>query len=755
MNVSIAVPSLKRGADGLDAARANQQCTVFYEFFAAATILVCIVYYLVVRVTLSAMGAVALRRHPSVPVVVHAGEYDDDDDDEEDEGDEDEYEENNGNDDKHAGHRRHGQGKKKICKKVRDSAASLLCNAPPSDAIEEEKATKQPHSPSASISSFDFSTDSVDHATSSSCMKNGASSGDPPMLSSSSSAEDEDEDSDEIKREKKADIDVGIDASTSDQKSTRNRNASRMRARRTVSLRKVAPTVRRMRMSALKVWTNIYGLSIGVYCLVYSLLFPNELSAFVFCVSTLAISLQQVLSPCISAYVYDESEQLHHSMAAEGRRHSGRFQQGDSLLATGNRLSHMSCTQRWKRVVGWLCLFHDSIRYDIVEGIRDVARGSGRTSRRARRSSVLKHCIRGGTLTVPLLIVLCTVGLVFKALHMSDCPSVPLSSIAMSSSALHSGNPTFLKTGVRREQMEKPVRAPINISESPSDHENHDIVVDGHDKVAMDNADAISEEQNMTAITLHDLQPSAAWPSETISEEQNMTAITLHDLQPSAAWPSETISEEQKETAITLHDLQPSAPLPAIPLGTGSRDEQKTGSQSTQSPMGMFVSVAFPIVGVFMIRSMKTAENIRETMELAVPALGINSLCVACIIFMLNPICFRTHFSLVVNMDPSYYWDSGATDPVHAIGHISDAVRNQSGINETDVHQNLLSLIDGFDRSREYDAVMMQLQAILALFVLPFPLVCSIVCIVSAGKNRRFMVSTPSRMATAFHEEHF
>ena len=38
------------------------------------------------------------------------------------------------------------------------------------------------------------------------------------------------------------------------------------------------------RFTSVKVWTNVYGLALGMFCIVYSLLLPNELSSFTFCV---------------------------------------------------------------------------------------------------------------------------------------------------------------------------------------------------------------------------------------------------------------------------------------------------------------------------------------------------------------------------------------------------------------------------------------------------------------------------------------
>ena len=57
------------------------------------------------------------------------------------------------------------------------------------------------------------------------------------------------------------------------------------------------------KFNAVKIWTNIYGLSVGIYCLVYSLMLPNELSAFVFCVSMLIASIYEWVVPCMNGHL--------------------------------------------------------------------------------------------------------------------------------------------------------------------------------------------------------------------------------------------------------------------------------------------------------------------------------------------------------------------------------------------------------------------------------------------------------------------
>lgn len=119
---------------------------------------------------------------------------------------------------------------------------------------------------------------------------------------------------------------------------------------------------------------------------------------------------------------------------------------------------------------------------------------------------------------------------------------------------------------------------------------------------------------------------------------------------------------------------------------------------SEANAVSIAVKVIFPIVGVLMLKCMEKAQNVRETIELSVPVCGINSLCIVCMILLQGPACIAQHFASAVH-------DEGMVVPDHA-----------SAGNQVRYHP------------------------ILAVLLLPFPLVCSIVCIVAAGRNRRFMV---------------
>ena len=123
----------------------------------------------------------------------------------------------------------------------------------------------------------------------------------------------------------------------------------------------VDDTRRGERFNAVKIWTNIYGLSIGIYCLVYSLLMPSELSAFVFCVSSLVASLHEFLVPCIEAYLYEDA--YYHELG--GLKHK----------RAGGRSSR---TKAVKRCLGWLCILQDSMADEIRHAAREGVSSAGR-----------------------------------------------------------------------------------------------------------------------------------------------------------------------------------------------------------------------------------------------------------------------------------------------------------------------------------------------------------------------------------------
>ena len=122
------------------------------------------------------------------------------------------------------------------------------------------------------------------------------------------------------------------------------------------------------------------------------------------------------------------------------------------------------------------------------------------------------------------------------------------------------------------------------------------------------------------------------------------------------------------------------------------------------------VGILFPLVGIVALKSMRRTENIRETIELATPVCGLNCLCIVCIILMMNSSCLGAHLSSTIMSVP--VWEDSSSNMTlkqQAHGHSGQAV--------------------------------VRYQPILAVMAMPIPLVCSIVCIVTAGRNHRTMVS--------------
>jgi hypothetical protein len=171
--------------------------------------------------------------------------------------------------------------------------------------------------------------------------------------------------------------------------------------------------------------------------------------------------------------------------------------------------------------------------------------------------------------------------------------------------------------------------------------------------------------------------------------------------------------------------------LGSIFYGGGSSDQEQNlpGSSMYQArrldAVNAVVNILFPIIGVIALKSMKQTKNIRETIELTVPVCGLNSLCIVCIILMQHSMCLSKHLSSAIRMEGQKFGDVyNQSDPATGSG----AQDNIEG--------------------GEYDKATIRYQPIIAALVLPFPLVCSIVCIVAAGRNHRIMVRSHTHTHT-------
>jgi hypothetical protein len=355
---------------------------------------------------------------------------------------------------------------------------------------------------------------------------------------------------------------------------------------------------RQEKFSAIKIWTNIYGLSIGIYCLVYSLMLPNELSAFVFCVAALAASIYEWFVPCMDLYLRDSVGGRMYGSSTLPRRLDARMKRIGCSGDNGFSTRFLWC----KRCLGYLCIFGTG-------NSRSVAMGR---SRQRMRWQTLKRILASGALAMPCLISLIIVGLVFKVME------------AVFWQDAISKNKAFVSGG----------------------------------------ADASSKKH----------------------------------------WPSYS---------------------PTL-IGALFSPPPQDGGGPGLDTLDATVNIMFPIIGVLALKSMRKTKNIRQTIELAVPVCGLNSLCIVCIILMQNSLCLNRHFSATMSV-------ADATKSI--VPHPPMDGRNRTVLDDA-------SAIDMHPRttSEEYRAIV-RFQPVLAALGLPFPLVCSIVCIVSAGRNHRVMVS--------------
>jgi hypothetical protein len=336
---------------------------------------------------------------------------------------------------------------------------------------------------------------------------------------------------------------------------------------------------------------------------VYSLMLPNELSAFVFCVAALAASIYEWFVPCMDLYLRDSvggrmygssvlPRRLGMMGAAAAAAAAARKRRGCSDNGSSTRFG--AC----KRCLGYLCIF----------GMGSSDRLVAARSRQRRRWHTLGRIVSSGALAMPCLILMIIMGLVFKVME-----AVFWQDAIVKNKAFVSGN------------------------------------MDG----------------------------SKHWPS------YSPTLIGALFASPRVGGPG----------------------LDALDAA---------------------VNVMFPIVGVLALKSMRRTKNIRQTIELAVPVCGMNSLCIVCIILMQNSLCLSRHFSATMSV-------VDATKSIVPQPLMDNNSRNRtiSDASTIDTHPHT---------SEEYKAIV-RFQPVLAALGLPFPLVCSVVCIVTAGRNHRVMVS--------------
>lgn len=357
-------------------------CFMFHELFAAMAVLVCILYYAMVKATLMAMGAVVMS--PPRPHPLYYGESDD-------EADEEMMKDGDGGQDKgecvnKRGERSHqledldqGNTEAAECESNRNGEISAdgneieLCEMPSEMKLLEGEDTIAVHvAPSGSEESDD----------------GGASSG--------------------------GDETSGSEVHVQKSPGVLGRGGLMMGGSgNSVGGRKNG-AIQSERFNGVKIWTNIYGLSIGIYCLVYSLLLPSELSAFVFCVATLVAGMHEAATPCLVHYLGNEDAT--HSLHALNKNTWRPGEWERRMMAKKNR----RCTSwQLKRCLGWICLFQSTLAGEIGDAAASASTGRGRqqgSRMRARKMGTKNKfgLMRSGVLAMPCLILLVVLGITCK-----------------------------------------------------------------------------------------------------------------------------------------------------------------------------------------------------------------------------------------------------------------------------------------------------------------------------------------------------
>lgn len=659
----ISSSSSSSGSINEDVMRLSSGCLLFHEFFAAVAILVSIAYYAVVKASLLAMGAVIMK-----PPKPHPAYYSGDDNDLFSSS----SSPSDGSASSSAPASSHSPSEDEQPQHEDGDNAQPAAAAPKQDTIIPMEEAPASNVTMCSTTSSTSSDDDDEHAN-----LEEFEAQQPSAAAAAASTGSHNNTGNEHGIEV---TEVVVDAASSPRRKKPSKNATTYvrlpppLPQQSSSSSIPWPTKRsshhnRERFSAVKIWTNIYGLSIGIYCLVYSLMLPNELSAFVFCVATLMASIYEWAVPCMRAHLHDHGRHHHHgrynNLDHSYHNNSGGTRRVPPLPSSSSsaggrcnnyyyhtrpRTSKTRCSVQCKRCLGLLCIvMQGSLAFlcacfpsscfssDAGMAGCDLFPGAGRSSssssrrrggsvlsrgiggsrsRGLRCCSLLQQCISSGALAIPALILMIALGLTLKVLEA-----------------------VFWQDAINRNG--------ALVSSSSA-------------------AAAAADQTNGSG----GAGKGGVWASALYSP--TLLGSLLH-----------------------------------------SSDRSKVDATNA------IVNVLFPIVGVLALKSMRKASNIRETMELAVPVCALNSLCIVCIILMQNSICLSKHLSATITM----------ADTTKSL------VTSGSTYYNYQQHSNT-SYLDADDKA------VVRYQPILAALALPFPLVCSIVCIVAAGRNHRVMVSS-------------
>lgn len=344
----------------------DSSCVMFHELFAAVAILVSIAYYAVVKLSLVAMGAVIMtppNPHPLYRGNEMAGEGSED------------YS---------------SSSEKSESTDTFSMSSSNDENEENQEQLEEEK--HEQHIPQATGTEAELCMVVVHTGNTSSPQQHHQQQRRrarmEPFPSSDEIHEIEEEEEDEEEQE------VVFSATAEHWKgvSRKRRTAVSQEQLQKQKNTEEGSTDTKERFSSLKIWTNVYGLSVGIYCLVYSLLLPNELSAFVFCCASLLAGIHETLMPCIHIYLRDEAEEDEYEMLLLGRE-DGRKKKKKVKNQQATWTAWVEWRRQAKRCLGWLCLFQNSVASELTEAAARSMRKSRARCAFSRSSLIHLQCI--------------------------------------------------------------------------------------------------------------------------------------------------------------------------------------------------------------------------------------------------------------------------------------------------------------------------------------------------------------------------
>ena len=159
-------------------------------------------------------------------------------------------------------------------------------------------------------------------------------------------------------------------------------------------------------------------------------------------------------------------------------------------------------------------------------------------------------------------------------------------------------------------------------------------------------------------------------------------------------------------------------------------------SFSETDALSLACNILLPVGGVVSLRTMRKTGDIRSTMEVSAPVCWLGSaICLLCVLVVssgsMGSTCVYEH---AFESENASYYSYSFDDPV-VTNVTENAWLSVSG-------RRILPLIRAHNEKETGNAVM-RFQPILSVLVIPVPLVCSVVAVISCSQNSHIMVSLP------------